>query len=76
METNIVVISPPISYLANFKFLMLSANQIAGFFKVQYLKKEVNYELCFLHAYKHQSLVQVDTIILGVCNQACPKYPK
>ena len=33
METNIVVISPPISYLAKFKFLMLSANQIAGFFK-------------------------------------------
>ena len=25
---------------------------------------------------KHQSLLQVDTINLGVCNQACPKYPK
>ena len=30
----------------------------------------------FQHADKHQSLLQVDTIILGVCNQACPKYPK
>ena len=55
---------------------MLSANQIAGFFEMQYLKKEVNVELYFWHADKHRSLLQVDTIILDVCNQACPKYPK
>ena len=28
------------------------------------------------HADKHWGLVQVDTIILGVSSQACPKYPK
>ena len=42
METNIVVISPPIPYLANFCYWpnfellakMLSANQITGLFKM------------------------------------------
>ena len=56
---------------------MLSANQIAGFFKMQYLKKEVNdvyFKVYFWDADKHQSLLQVDTIILGLCNQACPNY--
>ena len=55
---------------------MLPASQIAGFFKMQYLKKEVNDEIYFWDADKHRSLVQVDTIIVGVCSQACPKYPK
>ena len=57
---------------------MMSANQIAGFFRMQYLKKEVNDEVYFLHANKHQCLLQVDAIILGVRDQdqACPKYPK
>ena len=36
----------------------------------------MNDEVCFLHTDKHQSLVEVDTIILDACNQACPKYPK
>ena len=43
---------------------------------MQYIKNKVNDEVCFLHADKHQILVQVDTISLGVCHQACPKYPK
>ena len=30
----------------------------------------------FWHADKHQSFLHVDNIILGVCNQAYPKYPK
>ena len=30
----------------------------------------------FWHADKYQSFLHVDNIILGVCNQACPKYPK
>ena len=34
---------------------MLSANQIAGFFKMQYLKKEVNNEVYFWHVDKHQN---------------------
>ena len=55
---------------------MLSVNQIAGFFKMQYLKKEVDDEVYFWHVDKHQSLPQVGTIILGLCNQACSKYPK
>ena len=55
---------------------ILSANQIAGFFKILCLKKEMNDEVLFWHTEKHQSLLQLDTIIFGVCNQACPKYPK
>ena len=55
---------------------MLPGNQIAGFFKMWYCKKEVNYEVYFLHVDKHWSLQQGDTIILGECNQACPKYSK
>ena len=41
-----------------------------------YLKNKVNDEVFFLHTDKHQRVVQVDTIILGMCNQARPKYPK
>ena len=41
-----------------------------------YVKNKVNDEVCFLHTDKHQRLAQVDTIILGMCNQARPKYPK
>ena len=55
---------------------MLSANKMTGFFKMSYLKEEVNDELYFLHVDKHWSVLQVDTIILVVYNQACPKYPK
>ena len=36
---------------------MLSANKIAGFFKMKYLKKEVNDEVYFLHADNQQSLL-------------------
>ena len=43
---------------------MLPANQIVGFFKMQYFKNEVNDDIYFLHADKHRSLLQVDTIIL------------
>ena len=37
---------------------------------------EVYDKVCFLGADKYWSLLQGDTIILGECNQACPKYPK
>ena len=47
---------------------MLSTNQSAGSFKMLYIKKEVNDELYFWHTHKHQSALQVDTIILGVIN--------
>ena len=42
---------------------------------MEYLKNEVTGEVCFWHLDKHQSFLQVDTIILGLCNQACTKYP-
>ena len=32
--------------------------------------------MCFWHADEHQSFLQVDTIMLDLCSQACPKYPK
>ena len=35
---------------------------------MQYLKKEVNDEVDFWHADIHRSLLQVDTIVLSVCN--------
>ena len=55
---------------------MLSANQIVGFFKMSYLKKELNYEVYFWHADKQRSLLQVDSVLFGVCDQTCLKYPK
>ena len=38
--------------------------------------QEVNDEVYSLYADKHGGRLQVDTIILGECNQTCPKYPK
>ena len=65
METNILVdISPLIPYLVSLVLelwaKLLSTNQIAGFSKILYLKKEVNDEVCFWHADKHQSILQVE----------------
>ena len=58
METNIVVdISPPISYLTKFRFSSYGPKRCqpikAGFFKMQYLKKEANAEVYFWHVDKH-----------------------
>ena len=50
-----------------------TVSQISEFFRMQYLKKELNDEVYFRHADKHRSLLQIDTIILGMCNQACLK---
>ena len=33
-------------------------------------------EVDFLPADKHQRCLQSDTVILDVCGQACPNYPK
>ena len=54
---------------------MLLVNQIAGFFKMQCLKKEVNDEVYFWQADK-QKFLQVDSIIWSVRSQAWPKYSK
>ena len=64
MKANIIDISPPIPYLGKLFSSYggkCSSNQIAGFFKMLYLKKEVNDEVYFWHADKHRTLLQVDT---------------
>ena len=43
---------------------------------LQYLKKNMKDEVDFLPTDKHQRFLQIDTIILGVCGQAYPSYPK
>ena len=55
---------------------MLSAKQVAGFFKMQYLQKQGNDEVYFLHAGKHQIFLQVDTIKFSLCKQAYRMYAK
>ena len=54
---------------------MLSTNQIAGFFIKKYLKKEGNSDVYFWHADKHQTILQVQTNILGVHSQVCIENP-
>ena len=36
----------------------------------------MNHEVYFWHENKHRSFLQVDSINLSVCYQACPKYSK
>ena len=43
---------------------------------LQYLKKEVSVEVDFLHVGKHESFLQIDTMIFDGDGQAFPKYPK
>ena len=43
---------------------MLPTNQIAGFFKMKYPKKEEKDEVYFWYADKHRRFLQVDTINL------------
>ena len=43
---------------------------------LQYLKENVKNEVDFLPADKYQRFLQIDTIILGAGDQACPNYPK
>ena len=43
---------------------------------LQYLKKEVNDEVHFLHADKHESFLQIDTMIFYGDDQVFPKFPK
>ena len=42
----------------------------------QYLKESRKNEVDFLLPDKHQRFLQIDTIIVGACGQACPIYPK
>ena len=43
---------------------------------LQYLKENTKEEVDFLPADKLQKFLQSDIIILDVCGQACPNYPK
>ena len=41
---------------------------------LQYLKKELSYEVDVLHPDKHESLLQIDISIFDRFGQACLKY--
>ena len=43
---------------------------------MQNLKKEMSAEVDFLHAGKHKSFLQIDTIIFDRDGQALLKFPK
>ena len=43
---------------------------------LQHLKKEVSDEVDFLHAVKHESFLQIDTMIFDGDGQAFPKFSK
>ena len=43
---------------------------------LQYLKKEVRDKVDFLHADKHESFLQIDTMIFDGDGQAFPKFSK
>ena len=79
METNIFVdISPPTPHLGKFWFLSyvpkcwkpikLQDSEKCNISKKKWMTKFI--------VKKHWSLLQGNTIIFGVGNQACPKYPK
>ena len=79
MKTNIVIdTSLPICG----KILVRNGTKCHGPIKLwdslkeRKLKKEVSNEVYFLHADKHQSFLQFDTIILSVHSQTCSNYPK
>ena len=43
---------------------------------LQYLKEKMTVEVDFLPEEKHQKCLQSDTVLLGVCGQACPNDSK
>ena len=43
---------------------------------LQYLKKEVSDEVDFLHETKHESFLQIDSMIFNGDGQAFPKFLK
>ena len=42
---------------------------------LHYLKEELSYEVDALHADKHESFLQVDSMIFDGFDQACQNYP-
>ena len=43
---------------------------------LQYFKKEMSNEVDLLHADKHVSFLQIDTVIFDGDSQTFPKFPK
>ena len=70
---NHIVIYTLLQILLHILSYILLANQVGGFFKVYYFKKEVKDQFDFLHVYKHQSFHQVDTIVFGWYGSGIPK---
>ena len=46
------------------------------FFAISSKCKKVSDEVELLHAYKHESFLQIDTLIFDDDGQAFPKFPK
>ena len=55
---------------------MSKVPKIASLLSLQYLKKEGRDEVDLLHADKHKTILQADTINLTGHGQTCPNYPK
>ena len=43
---------------------------------LQYLQKKVSDEADLLHAHRHESFLQIDTMIFDGDDQSFPKFPK
>ena len=77
MKINIKVFCKYIlSYLVDVVRHALRTQNDKSAISLQYLKKEGRNEVDFLHAEKHQTFLQVDTINFGGHGQSCTKYPK
>ena len=77
MKSNIVsYISLQTLYLAELCIKMVSANEIAVFFKVQYIKKKAGDPVDLMHVDKHQSFSQVDATIFWWTWPGILKVPK
>lgn len=52
---------------------ILLPNQVAGFFKVYYFKKEGRDQIDFLHVHKHQIFLQINSLVFGGHGSDMPK---
>ena len=77
MQTNIEVFY---KLILSFWVCVVRHSQSTQNKKFAYLckisRKALWVKLIFLPANKHKSFLWVDSITLGLCSQACPKYPK
>ena len=81
METNIVNISPPIQYLEKFWFSSYGPKccqpiKLQDSLKCNISRKKLMMKYIFGMQVNVEVFCKLMLSILGVCNQACPKYPK